>query len=158
MVRWYLSLTDSPFCFLFFVFVFSHSATLNVCLAYTARDEITRAVQKIANTAVRARELQRAGQLHRAQEGDEGRLLRLVQGGEGALVEPPPGKDSGWGEEEYEEGESGRLWGWEDELWNAMDITSAPELLVRTSGEVRFSDFMLWQVCHPPPPSPPLQN
>jgi hypothetical protein len=135
-------------------------ATLNVCLAYTARDEMTRAMRKIADTAERAREFQRTGQLRRANEGDEGRVLQLVQGGEGALVQPPVGKDGWWGEGDREEesdreGEEGKkTWGWEDEMWNAMDINSAPELLVRTSGEIRFSDFLLWQVCTLPlPPS-----
>lgn len=35
----------------------------------------------------------------------------------------------------------------EDLVSQAMDF-GEPELLIRTSGEVRLSDFMLWQVMH----------
>eukprot|EP00727_Mastigamoeba_balamuthi_P009597 m51a1_g526 hypothetical protein (317) ;mRNA; f:361710-363377 len=70
-------------------------STLNVCLAYTSRDEITRAVRAVA-TALQ-----------------DGRLL-------------PEDVD-------------------ENLLEKCLFCGDSPDLLVRTSGEMRLSDFLLWQ-------------
>lgn len=72
-------------------------AVLNVCFAYTARDEVVQAATAAADAVQRG--------VLRAKDVDEGMLSRCLY----------------------------------------TDDAREPDLLVRTSGEVRLSDFLLWQ-------------
>ncbi|XP_055340532.1 dehydrodolichyl diphosphate synthase complex subunit DHDDS-like [Paramacrobiotus metropolitanus] len=78
----------------------NNRAFLNVCMAYTAREEIAHSVKELATLAV---------------NGD----IRLDEIDEKALS---------------------------SHLYTRM--SSDPDLLIRTSGEIRLSDFLLWQASH----------
>lgn len=102
----------------------------------------------MAETAQRAGENNRN---HIKLNKDEARLLKLIKGEKN--IPAPDGVDGLWGEGgEGTEGKRNEEWGWEDEVWRALQVSSAADLMVRTSGEIRFSDYLLWQVCTPPPP------
>lgn len=71
-------------------------ATLNVCFAYTARDEMAKAVQTLAGNALRARKriqcefAEDSSCVDACEDADDVmRLARLVRGGREAIVAPP---------------------------------------------------------------------
>lgn len=73
------------------------SAILNICVAYTSRNEICHAVKTLA------------------------------EGVEADIIDPSDISES--------------------LLEQVFYTNTVPDVLVRTSGEIRLSDYLLWQVC-----------
>ena len=103
----------------------NEGATLNICLSYTARHEIAQAVHRAAGEMAVEAEVPSAG------DGGARAHCACAQGA-GA-------QDAGAGKSA--DGAEGLI-----ERALMTDADAPVDLLIRTSGETRLSDFMLWQV------------
>jgi hypothetical protein len=101
-------------------------AILNICIPYTSREEMTMAIKDVV-VGVERNDLKQS-------DITEEVLEECLYTG---LASGMMTQGGGGGGDTLEE---------EDESYEYMGLP-ALDMLVRTSGEVRLSDFMLWQVC-----------